>query len=162
MISIKTCVLLSICLLHENKEGQEQSPAEQLLSLVTGHCYHKWGLSKGYLLSVLGFRSWAYQVLHITYIFENAQLVKNLKDIVLLTMLQNSYQDRLKNNYKLKKNNLYSNFMPSCSTKLLVTHTEEVVRDCILNELHALVGEKYTGKKLMVKLINIHYSMPFN
>ena len=52
--------------------------------------------------------------------------------------------------------------MHSCSTKLLVTHTEEVVRDCILNELHALVGEKYTGKKLMVKLINIHYSMPFN
>ena len=52
--------------------------------------------------------------------------------------------------------------MHSCSTKLLVTHTEEVVRDCILNELHALVREKYTGKKLMVKLINIHYSMPFN
>lgn len=65
---------------------------------------------------------------------------------------------------KILKKYLYNNFMCSfhCSTKLQLTNTEEVVKDCFLNELHALLGEKHIGKQLILKFIYIHYSMPFN
>ena len=60
---------------------------------MTGHYQHKCEVFKGYC-SVLGFRSMAYQALHIIYMLEYVYPEKNLRRIVvLLTLLQNLYQD---------------------------------------------------------------------
>ena len=63
---------------------------------MTGHYQHNCEMFKGYC-SVLGFRSMAYQVLHIIYIYIYTGIClpweKFENNVVLLTLLQNLYQD---------------------------------------------------------------------